>query len=142
MAIKLAPAVFLSVAKITILDEAGEPITIACKGRFKRLPKSQREELDKRVNKRVWGALAEDRQSPFMKEQLAGPLKRIKPIAGDSDLLDQVLVGWHLKDLDGNDIEYSEATRAECFDQLDGLEAALVNAYYAGRGLQDTPAKN
>ena len=47
---------------------------------------------------------------------------------------DAVLVDWELTDLTRNRIPYTSATRAEVVEEWDGIEGALVTAYFdAGR---------
>ena len=135
--IKLAPETFLVKGKLTIPGEDGEPLVIEFAGRYKRLLRSERERLDKQLNKRAFEALPADRRTPYMTEQLEGPLKKVKPFGTDAEFLDLLLVGWQLKDAAGEPIEFNPEHRAEVFEQVDGLESAFVGAYFEGRRNQD-----
>ena len=141
MAIKLAPTTFLAKGEFSVPGEDGNPLAFPFAARFKRLGKKEREAMDKRLNKRVFEAVAEGSRTPFMVEQLKS-LKNVKPMGTDADFLDLMLVGWEFNDADGNPIEFNKANVAEVFEALDGLEAAFVRAYFDTVRKQPDIAKN
>lgn len=141
MAITLAPPTFLAPGTLTVPGEDGKPLEIKFAGRFRRLPKTERQDVDKRLSKRAFEQTPEERRTPFMQEQLAGPLKDVEPFGNDADFLDLLLKGWELKDLAGQPVEFTPENRAEVFEGLDGLEAAFVAAYFTAIRGEDI-AKN
>ena len=103
MAVVLASIAYWAVVEFTLVGDKGTPETIVFDARYKRLKTSERKKLD------------EDLKSPGIP---------------DKEFLDRVLVDWNLKYNTGAPVIYTEATRAEAVEEWDGLESALVTAFF------------
>lgn len=103
MAIVIASVAFWAHVKLTLVGDYGKTEIVEFKARYKRLKTSERKALEK--------DLAE---------------KKIL----DDEFLDRLLLDWALPDKQGNNITYSEQIRREMVEDWDGLEPALVNAYF------------
>ena len=103
MAVVLASVAYWAPVIFNLVGDDGKPEVIRFRARFKRLKTSQRKQLD---------------------QDMAD-----KSIT-DEEFLNRVLVDWDLKDKTGASVIYSPATRAEQVEDWDGLEGALVTAWF------------
>jgi len=109
MTVVLASVAFWAPAVLILIGDDAKPEKTHFRCRFQRLKTSERKKLD------------ED-----LREQ------RIT----DREFLDRLLVDWDLKDKQGNAIAYTPQTREALVEEWDGLEAAMVTAYFeAGRAV-------
>ncbi len=59
--------------------------------------------------------------------------------------MNELLLDWDLKNPKGEPVHYSQAVRMECEEELDGLDVALINAYFEAKRAALSPeaiAKN
>lgn len=115
--IALAAATFLAPATLYVNAEDGTPAAQAFKVRFRRLKKSEYQDIER---------------------QVAGGLKI-------PELLDQVVVGWEgLTDDAGQPVPYSTAERQAAEEEYPGLEFAMAKAWWDGGYIsqQQAAAKN
>ena len=141
MAVVLASAAFWAPVIYKLVGDDGEPTIVNFRARYKRLKTTERKELDRRLaagrmdergRERLKAQLQLSHLTADDREEIEAQLKADP--ANDKDFLDAVLVDWELTDLTRNRIPYTSATRAEVVEEWDGIEAALVNAYFdAGR---------
>ena len=103
MSVVLASVAFWAAGRLTLVGDLGNPEVVHFKARFKRLKTSERKQLE--------AGLAD---------------KKIT----DKEFLDRLLVDWDLKDKTGTAVIHSEKQREELVEDWDGLEAALVEAYF------------
>ena len=141
MTVILASVAFWAPVTYRLLGDDGQPETVQGRARYKRLKTTERKELDRRLA----AGRMDERARERLKAQLqlshltADDREEIKAQldatpADDKDFLDAVLVDWELTDLTRNRIPYTPVTREEVVEEWDGIEAALVTAYFdAGR---------
>ncbi|MBX9831977.1 MAG: hypothetical protein K2X78_02910 [Burkholderiaceae bacterium] len=103
MSVVLASVAFWANAQLALAGDLGAPEIVKFKARFKRLKTSERKQLD-------------------------ADLEAQK--INDKEFLDRVLVDWELKDKAGEPVIYTERQREELVEDWDGLEEALVQAYF------------
>ena len=141
MAVVLASAAFWAPVSYKLVGDDGEPSIVSFRARYKRLKTTERKELDRRLaagrmderaRERLKAQLQLSHLTADDREEIKAQLEATP--ADDKDFLDAVLVDWELTDLTRNRIPYTLATRAEVVEEWDGIEAALVTAYFdAGR---------
>lgn len=103
MTVVLASIAFWANAKLILVGDLGKPINVDFKVRFRRLKTTERKQLE--------AELADKKLT-------------------DKEFLDRLALDWELKDLQGSNVVYSEQVRAEMVEDWDGLEAAMVTAYF------------
>lgn len=132
MAIILAKPTFRAPGALRLAGTDAEKIEFV--GIFSRKKKSDREMLERRLRKTyltaVYGndlpaALPDPEAAEYARRDLAS----VEAI-DDSQILQEVLVGWEIKDIDGNDVPYTPETCAEVFESYAGLAGAFVAAYF------------
>ena len=140
MTVLLASVAFWAPVTLALVGDDHQAEVIKFRARFKRLKKSERKALDMRVDA---GRLTEATRKECQ-ERIADPMTlpadRVdlqaqllaKPIS-DVEFLNEVLVDWDWKDRNGAVIHYSLAERADLEEELDGLELALIKAYFCAR---------
>ncbi|WOI46969.1 hypothetical protein [Acidovorax sp. BLS4] len=107
MTIVLASAAYWAPARYTLVGDDAKPCHVDFRVRFKRLKRSERQALEDQLTKKE---------------------------IDDKVFLDRVLTDWELKDVRGQAVPYTEATRADLVEDWDGFEVALVQAFFdAGR---------
>jgi hypothetical protein len=141
MAVVLASAAFWAPVTYKLVGDDGEPTIVNFRARYKRLKTTERKELDRRLaagrmdergRERLKAQLQLSHLTADDREEIKAQLDSAP--ANDKDFLDAVLVDWELTDLTRNRIPYTLATREEVVEEWDGIEAALVTAYFdAGR---------
>ena len=141
MAVVLASAAFWATVNYKLVGDEGEPACVNFRARFKRLKTTERKDLDRRLaagrmdergRERLKAQLQLSHLTADDREEIEAQLKADP--ANDKDFLDAVLVDWELTDLTHNRIPYTPANREEVVEEWDGIEAALVTAYFdAGR---------
>ena len=63
----------------------------------------------------------------------------------DAEFLDEMLVDWDLKNRRGEPVIYSPTARKDCEEELDGMDTALIGAYFDAKRAALSPeaiAKN
>ena len=141
MTVLLASVAFWAPVTYRLLGDDGQPEEIKGRARYKRLKTTERKELDRRLaagrmderaRERLKAQLQLSHLTADDREEIQAQLAAVP--ANDKDFLDAVLVDWELTDLTRNRIPYTLATRAEVVEEWDGIEGALVTAYFdAGR---------
>ncbi len=140
------------------------PITHACPGddfkpvllnlrvRYKRLKKTERLDLDRRLAAGVLTADTREKlqahiDAPDTPDRVRADL-RLKLGAqpmDDEEFLNLMILDWDLKGPDGKPIVYTRQERADQEEKWDGLETAMVNGYFKAVKESVTPeaiAKN
>lgn len=118
MAIVLASVAYWAPVSFILIGDDAQPHEVKFRARFKRIKRSEREEIERLLKERE---------------------------LDDKAFLDRLLVDWDLEDVRGEKVPYTEATRAELVEDWDGLEIALVQSFFeAGRKVRDAgeQAKN
>lgn len=112
-----------------IPDQPGRPIVIDFRLRFKRLKKSEADELDRRIR------INSERHQAQLRAIVAGePVPEMVPEITDKEVLDAVLVDWEgFNAEDGTAAMYTVAARAQLCDDYPGMEAAMVRAWLESR---------
>ena len=141
MTVVLASVAFWAPVTYRLLGDDGQPETVQGRARYKRLKTTERKELDRRLaagrmderaRERLKAQLQLSHLTADDREEIKAQLEATP--ADDKDFLDAVLVDWELTDLTRNRIPYTPVTREEVVEEWDGIEAALVTAYFdAGR---------
>lgn len=103
MTVVLASVAYWAHVEVPFVGDEGKPEVLKFRARYKRLKTSERKKLD------------EELKSPGIP---------------DSEFLDRLLVDWDLKDKAGATVIYTPTVRAEVVEDWDGLEAALVTAFF------------
>ncbi|WP_324622726.1 phage tail assembly chaperone [Delftia lacustris] len=148
MAVILASCAFWAPVKFVIPGDDAKPEIINFKARFKRLSRKERKALERRVGAN--SLTAEVRK--IISERLGNPEHKhtakdreeiqlrveADPI-DDDEFLREVLVDWDLKDKQGKVVVFSLAALEELADEWDGIEPALVNAYFDARRAATSP---
>lgn len=141
MSVITSPAFWVPVT-IRLPGDDGKVETIACRGRFKRLKKAERQQLDRRVRNNpmlpahresLRKALADDAIKMTAYERAEVEADIACDHISDLEILQTVLVDWEFKDLQGETIPFTPANLVLYADEVDGLEAAFVSAYYEAR---------
>ena len=141
MAVILASCAFWAPVKFVVPGDDGKPEILKFRARYKRLTRSERQELERRV---AANSLTPDVRKGA-RERLDNPENKYtakdrqeielriqaEPI-DDEEFLKEVLVDWDLTDKKGEKVMFSPATLAELTDAWDGFEVALVGAFYEG----------
>lgn len=130
MTVVLAPVGYWHAGVHLMPGDDGKKFELKFRARFKHLPRKERELINKRAA--VSMAIAAGVEAPE-------PLKELQPLT-DKEFLDQVLLDWDIKDLQGQAVMFTPAMREELFDQYDGLEASFVRCFEDSR--REQPAKN
>lgn len=141
MAVVLASAAFWATVNYKLVGDEGEPACVNFRARFKRLKTTERKDLDRRLaagrmdergRERLKAQLQLSHLTEEDRYEIQAQLDAVP--ANDKDFLDALLVDWDLTDLTHNRIPYTPANREEVVEEWDGIEAALVTAYFdAGR---------
>lgn len=156
MAVILATIAFWASVTYQLPGDMGKPEKLDYKGRYKRLKTSERRRMQARLqahrlsddevlerlraDKKLEGHWAEQlaaAESPTSRAALAQAYR-----LADSEFLDLVLVDWEIKDAQGAFVPHTPATRAELFEDWDGLEAAFVRGYFDAFNSEEAGAKN
>ena len=137
MSVILASVAFWSPVTFARVGDDGKPEVLKFRTRFKRLRKSERIALNHRVaamaitpevresiQKLIDAPGTDEHQRKFWKDRLAA-----KPMT-DAELLNDIAVDWDLRNLKGEFVAYTPAIRAELEEELDGVEGAMVKAYF------------
>lgn len=103
MTVVLASVAYWANVEVPFVGDEGQPEVFKFRARYKRLKTSERKQLDA------------DLKSPGIP---------------DDQFLDRILVDWDMKDKAGALVIYTPAVRAEVVEDWDGLEAALVTAFF------------
>lgn len=148
MTVVLASVAFWFPFTYRLIGDDGKPEEVKGRARFKRLKKSERQALDRRIYAN--SLTPEIRKT--LREQLAAQdcpfnkRERAEVEAGlaaetltDAELLTELLVDWELKDRQGTPILYSPAAVAEACEEWDGLESDIVRGYNAARAAAFDP---
>lgn len=148
MAVILASCAFWAPVKFVIPGDDAKPEIINFKARFKRLSRKDRKKLEQRalansMTPEVRKIISERLSNPEHKhtakdrEEIQSRIDA-EPI-DDEEFLKEVLVDWELTDKQGKPVLFSLATLAELADEWDGIEPALVNAYFDARRAATSP---
>mgnify|MGYP003613085771 CR=1 FL=1 len=152
MAVSLASVAFWAPVTLALVGDDHQAEVIKFRARFKRLKKSERKALDMRLDvprigeaqrKEIEKRIADPMTLPTDRVDLQAQLVA-KPIS-DAEFLNELLVDWDWKDRNGTVLHYSLAERADLEEDLDGLELALIKAYFNAKRESLTPeaiAKN
>lgn len=142
MAVILASCAFWAPVKFIVAGDDGKPEIFKFRARYKRLTRTERKELERRVaansltpdvRKSARERLDSSEHKYTAKDRQEIELRiQAEPI-DDEEFLKEVLVDWELKDKKGDVVVFSLATLAELSDAWDGFEAALVGAFYEGK---------
>lgn len=144
MTVVLASVAFWAHAKLILPGDLGEKVEVPFKVRFKRLKTSERRLLNMRLaaNRKseleVVEALGEEKKLPNewrQRLQEATTPAAVKALVDDfriddESFLDLLLVDWEVRDLRGEAVHFTPASRAELFEEWEGMEAATVVAYF------------
>lgn len=103
MTVVLASVAYWAPVTLNLSGDDGKPEVVAFRARFKRLKTSERKQLGEDLNSKV---------------------------LTDEQFLDRLLLDWDLKDKTGSFVVYSSQVRAELVEDWDGLELALVTAWF------------
>lgn len=103
MTVVLASIAYWAPVTLNLVGDDGKPEVVPFRARFKRLKTSERKQLD---------------------QELMG-----KTLT-DEQFLDKLLLDWDIKDKTGTPVIYSKQVRAELVEDWDGLETALVTAWF------------
>lgn len=148
MAVILASCAFWAPVKFVIPGDDAKPEIINFKARFKRLSRKDRKTLEQRalansMTPEVRKILSERLSNPEHKhtakdrEEIQSRIDAA-PI-DDEEFLKEVLVDWDLKDQQGKSVVFSLAALEQLADEWDGIEPALVNAYFDARRAATSP---
>lgn len=99
----IASVAIWAAVTLKLVGDEGTPEVIKFRARYRRLKTSERKAFVQKL----------------MDKELT-----------DADVLKLLLVDWDLKDKQGNAIAYTEATLAEMVEAWDGMEQALVTAWF------------
>lgn len=132
MTVKLAKPTFRAPGALALAGADGEKIQFVAI--FRRQTKNERETQDKRLRKTYFVARYGDDlpaalPAPEAAEYTRRDLASVESVT-DAQLLDDLLCGWEIKDVEGNLVPYAPETRAEIFGTYDGLEGAFALAYF------------
>lgn len=103
MTVVLASVAYWAPVTLNLVGDDGKPEVVPFRARFKRLKTSERKQLD---------------------QELMG-----KTLT-DEQFLDRLLLDWDIKDKTGAPVTYSRQVRTELVEDWDGLELALVTAWF------------
>lgn len=137
MAVVFASVAFWTPVIYARIGDNHEPEVIKFKARFRRLKKSERIALDRRLaattmtadlEKALRARIADAATPADVRSDLELQLAAT-PIS-DTEFLNELLVDWDLVGADQKLVPYSQAVRQQIEEELDGIERALVTAYF------------
>lgn len=137
MTVVLASVAFWANCELTLPGDDGKPEIVKYRARFKRLKRSERVELERRMH-----ASRMAFQAALRGEE--APATDVQTIT-DAEVLTMVLADLDLKDKTGSRVMYAPVVVAELSEEWDGFEAATVMGYFNALKLQADPqaaAKN
>lgn len=110
-------------------DQPGRPMVIEFRLRFKRLRKTESEELNRRIR------INSDRHQAQLRAMIDGkPVPELQIEVTDAQVLDAVLVDWEgFTAEDGTAAMYTVAARNQLCEDYPGIEAAMVRAWLESR---------
>lgn len=128
------------------------PVLLNLRVRYKRLKKTERLDLERRLSASVLTADAREKMQARI-DASDTPVKvrenlRLQLVAepiDDEEFMNLVVLDWDLKGSDGKPIVYTRQERAEQEEKWDGLETAIVQGYFKAVKESVTPeaiAKN
>lgn len=137
MTVVLASVAFWAHCELMLPGDDGKPEVVKYRARFKRLKRTERVELERRMHasRIAFDAALRGEEAPASGAQ---------PIT-DAQVLTLVLVDLDLKDKTGTRVMYTPTAVAELSEEWDGFEAATVMGYFNALKLQASPqeaAKN
>lgn len=148
MAVILASCAFWAPVKFVITGDDAKPEVISFRARFKRLSRKERKALEQRVSANsmtpeVRKIITEHLSNPEHKHTAKDRQEIQQRIDADpiddDEFLKEVLVDWDLKDKQGKAVVFSLAELDQLADEWDGIEPALVNAYFDARRAATSP---
>lgn len=137
MTVVLASVAFWAPCELTLPGDDGKPEIVKFRARFKRLKRSERVELERRMH-----ASRMEYEAALRGEK--APASDAKPIM-DAEVLSLVLQDLDLTDKAGKQVMYTPAVSQELAEDWDGFEAAIVGAFFKALRMQADPheaAKN
>lgn len=138
MSVITSPA-FWAPVTIRLPGDDGALEIIQCRGRFKRLKKSERIDLDRRVRcnsmtpdtrELLRKALAENVMPITDRERREIEADIAAEFISDLDVLKLVLVDWDFKTKQGEFIPFTPANLEQYSEEIDGFDAAFVSGYF------------
>lgn len=140
MSVVLASIGFWAPVTFARVGDDCKPEVLKFRARFKRLKKTERQELERRLavgarSAEMREAIQARMEDPKTKEKDRDTLRaslEAEPM-DDEEFLNAMVIDWDLKDRDGNFIAYTIKERQELEEDLDGLETAIVQAYFNAR---------
>lgn len=152
MSVVLASVGFWAPVTFARVGDDCKPEVLKFRTRFKRLKKTERLELEHRL---AAGALSAEMREA-MQVRMDDPKTKAKDRDNlraaleaepmdDEEFLNTMVIDWELKDREGKFIAYAIKERQEQEEELDGLETAIVQAFFNARKEALTPeaiAKN
>ncbi len=138
MTVVLASVAFWAPVEIHVPGDNGQVETITTRGRYKRLKKSERIDLHRRIrcntmlpnHRELLRKGLEEKTLPLNDHERAEIEADVATkFISEAEILSCVLVDWELRDHKGEAIPYTPANLAEQSEAVDGLEAAFVRAY-------------
>lgn len=137
MTVVLAPVAFWAPCILSLPGDDGQPVVVNYRARFKRLKRTERVELERRMHaSRITYEAA-------LRGETA-PAADVPPIT-DAEIITMLMVDLDLTDKTGIRVIYTPSVVAELSEEWDGFEAATVMGYFNALKLQADPqmtAKN
>lgn len=134
MTVVLASVAFWAPCVLTLPGDDGRLEVVNYRARYKRLKRTERVELERRMHasRIVFEAALRGEEAPA---------SGVQPMT-DAQVLTMVLVDLDLKDKTGKQVMYTESAIAELSEEWDGFEAATVMGYFNALKLQADPQAN
>lgn len=132
MTVQLAAPTFLHPVIYDIPGDHGERLEIKFHARFRRLKKSQRELLAKRLHRSWLAGQLRNTTSPEIRallEQHVAELGEDIQVITDLQICQLVLDGWQLHGLDGQPVPFDDASLEALAEDWEGIEGAIAKAY-------------
>lgn len=127
MSVVLASCAFWAAASYVLVGDDAKPEVVKFRCRFKRLTRTAMRELNARIA--ATGDIARaERGQITLTPQALDDCKKLA--ITDKEVLDTLLIDWDLKTKTGEALVYSEQVRAEVVEEWDGIEQAMVSAYF------------